>query len=721
MDTNPGGGAASSPVGPSRRHGAARLIWMALIVGFALLGAVGVARAARLGQHVWSLASQGLELAQWAQEPRAALRSPVARAALRSSLQIVRQDLSALQRDGSPLWWGLRRMGWVPVIGGDLQYAPTFLPVGMHLVDAGLAGLAGLEPVLAAHDPESNIPAESLTAETLWRLKVSRAQFAEAELAVAKARADLDTVPAQRLSPRAAALVALAQAYVPALQAALGLLQDAPALLGADQPATYLILAQNDQELRPTGGFVSGVGMLRIEGAKIVTATLEDAYAVDGACECGIHAPAPLREYMWAPALKLRDANWSPDLPSSAAVARSIYSRCRGVQVDGVIAFDLEAAGAMLDVLGPLQPPGYDVPVTRESFQEFLARYWANPMASPTMSENRDAWWLHRKDFMGDLLREMVNKIDAGWEQIPARRAVEILVPLLHEKHLQVYVDAPSAQRALESAGWAGAMRQGGDDYLLIVDANVGYRKVNPYIEQHIDYRVAPGADGMTQATLTLDYRNNSPGSAECIAGARYDATYGEMMQGCYWDYVRVYIPRGSRLLSAAGGDSAASLAEERGRAVLGMLLIVPPGQSRQIVFTYETPASPTRAGGYELLVQKQAGTRGATLRVAVSGAGPVLRCEGCPSATDLKGSALALTLNTDMRITWQGPAPARARKRPLYGLIVSGLLCLGGSVYLARSPRRRGSASRAVPRLFHRRMPDHPRPGVQSSDDGGV
>jgi hypothetical protein len=31
----------------------------------------------------------------------------------------------------------------------------------------------------------------------------------------------------------------------------------------------------------------------------------------------------------------------------------------------------------------------------------------------------------------------------------------------------------------------------------------------------------------------------------------RYDPVYEQMMDRCYWDYLRVYVPQGSRLLDA--------------------------------------------------------------------------------------------------------------------------------------------------------------------------
>lgn len=669
-----------------RGHRWAGLLGPLLLVILLFTAFVPLAKLVRVALHAGSLVSQAYALGRWARDPSVALRSSTGRAALRAGLGTMREDLAVLQVEGRPLGWALRYAGALPLVGGDLQALPSLFQAGIRLTDAGLAALWGLEPVLAVYDPGSGVPPENVTPELLWRLKTAQPHLAEAERAVAEAQLHLDRVSALRLSRWLAPPVSLAHTYVPALRAALGLAQAAPVLLGADRPATYLILAQNDHELRPTGGVISGAGLLRIDGARVISATLEDSYAADADCAVRVAPPAPLREYMWAPALKLRDANWSPDLPSSLAVVRSIYSGCRGIEVDGVIVVDLQAVAVVLDLLGPLQPPGYETPVTGATFQAFLAQYWANPAGAQTMSENKDQWWLHRKDLMRDLLHELVLKTESGLGSIPVRRAAPELVRLLQERRLQVYLDEPSARAALAAAGWDGAIRPTAGDYLLVADANLGFRKVNPSIERVIDYRVAPGSGGGPAVTLTLEYRNSSPGPDACIAGARYDETYNELMQGCYWNYLRVYIPRGSRVLSVAGGDSAVSLDEERGRAVLGMLLIVPPGQSRRVVLVYQPPEAGEPLVARELLIQKQAGLPEGPLRVALPDEGRILACHGCASDAAVHGSVLTTTLSRDVRLVWA--EPARPGNGPDYRLLLPGLALLAVAGFLARARR---------------------------------
>jgi len=233
-------------------------------------------------------------------------------------------------------------------------------------------------------------------------------RLAEAESAIAKARIVRERLTSQKLSPGLAKWIARLDRYLPVLEAATHLAQVAPEMLGRERPVTYLILMQNNHELRATGGFISGVGLIQFSEGKIITTTFQDSYRVDAGCDLSLHppAPAPLRKYMWAPALVFRDANWSPDFPSSAQVARSIYSLCNGTDVEGVIGIDLDSVDALLRALGPLQPKGYPEPVTSETLLKFVGEYWTDPLRSASISEKEtNDWWCHRKDFMADVLQ----------------------------------------------------------------------------------------------------------------------------------------------------------------------------------------------------------------------------------------------------------------------------------------------------------------------------
>ncbi|MCB0092387.1 MAG: DUF4012 domain-containing protein, partial [Caldilineaceae bacterium] len=75
-------------------------------------------------------------------------------------------------------------------------------------------------------------------------------------------------------------------------------------------------------------------------------------------------APAPMQRYMGLPLMLLRDANWSPDLPTSAQMIRGIYAQETGDYIDGLVTVDLHAVQRLIDGLGGLTLPGAEETLT---------------------------------------------------------------------------------------------------------------------------------------------------------------------------------------------------------------------------------------------------------------------------------------------------------------------------------------------------------------------
>ncbi|MBN1179650.1 MAG: hypothetical protein JXD18_10580, partial [Anaerolineae bacterium] len=198
----------------------------------------------------------------------------------------------------------------------------------------------------------------------------------------------------------------------------------------------------------------------------------------------------------------------------------------------------------------------------------------------------------------------------------------------LEERHLFVYLpDAGPAGDAIHAAGWDGALREGAGDYLMVVDANLGFNKASPYVTEALSYTVDLRDIGRPQAELIIEHAHTVPaGAIVCDHTPRYDLTYEQMMRRCYWDYVRVYAPEGSQLLEATrhpvpgellvtglGRDGDAEvLSGEVDKTTFATLLVLAPGERVETRFVYDLPPGTVNQEGdvwrYSLTIQKQGG-----------------------------------------------------------------------------------------------------------------
>ncbi|MGB9777212.1 MAG: DUF4012 domain-containing protein [Anaerolineae bacterium] len=572
--------------------------------------------------------------------------SPTAACALVSAL---RADVEALQREAGWLIRAAPALGWLPSVGGDLRAAPHLLATADHLTRAGILACDALSPALDSL--QGDIGFQTVEA-VLPHLAAARPSLEEALGEVEKATAAWRHGDLQTLSPRTARRWALLDRALPLLRAGLSAAILAPDLLGFDGPRTYLILAQNEDELRPTGGFLTGVGEVRVEAGRVVTMTFRDSYAVDDFSLPYPDPPDSLRRYMGIDLWLFRDSNWSPDFPTAARQAVALYRPGYPVSVDGVIALDQYALRELVGALGPLTVEGANGPVTARTVIPYIRQAWA-----PEEGKLTREWWRERKSFMGVLAQAAWDRLQKG--PIDGRTLARTLLRLLEEKHMLVYFSNPQAQILLAEQNWDGALHPGAGDFLMVVDANVGYNKASARVQQSMTYEVDLSRRPPS-AMLTLVYTHTGATGYPCVPEARYDPVYEQMMDRCLWDDLRVYVPRGSRLLDATRipvpGESLWSGETESGEVIvrpaeegpllsLETLLLLPPGTTQTRTFTWELPEGAVvwqgDEGTYILRVQKQPGTVGHPLRLRVRLPEGATLLAADPSPSAVEGSVL--------------------------------------------------------------------------------
>jgi len=552
----------------------------------------------------------------------------------------MRHDLEAIQAKTGPFLPATRLLSWLPTYGGDLAAAGDLLDLAVRVSAAGDRTFQALAPALellpgSGGDAD---PALSVGERLLPVLVAAQPelQIARQELAAAaQARERLD---ANSLSPRVAGLLARLDRYLPWFETALDASALAPGLLGADGPRTYLIIAQNSQELRATGGFISGVGELTVEGGRLGSPQFSDSYAVDNFQMPQDLPPEDFRRVLQGGLLLFRDANWDPDFPTTAQRALDIYARNRDVQADGLVALDLAAVQLLVGAVGPLQVEGIDEPVTGANVLDIIQAQWGS-----SANKTEGDWWLHRKDFMGQIASAAMQQLMTGQNLQPAKLA-QALKQALDEKHILLYLDDPQAAGLTRGRNWDGAVATPStpSDQLLVVDSNVGFNKVDVNITRSIRYRVDLSDNEGPRAQLTLTYQNRGTQPVDdCTQKSNYGDTYADMIERCYWDYLRIYVPAGSKLLAGPGvplppGSMLAHMADPLpsppisptlstgDREVWTTLFDLEPTGKRTLTFDYQLPGDVLEHGAdglmtYRLRVQKQPGTGATPLRVEIA------------------------------------------------------------------------------------------------------
>ena len=538
-------------------------------------------------------------------------------------------DMDAVQADLRPLFPVFNALQGLPVIGKYMDQLDPLLTYADDLAQAGEAIVAGLEPLL-----ENQTASLSLPERAVQVLKAGQEYFTAAARSLDQAKSVRPSIRAELLPGSMRSIFTMLDEKFNLLVAGNELLQAAPTFLGSDQPQNYLVLAQNRDELRATGGFISGIGLVTLKAGTLESFSLGDSYAIDDYTKAYPAPPAALKRFMLADYWVARDANWSPDFPTSAQQAQALYTLSTGIETQGVIAFNQLAVRKVLEVTGPVQVPGTDTPISADNVEEYMRQAWTPEPAQGLSPE----WWLHRKDFMMQLGNVIIEKVLEAGDGPQLLNLAKSTLSMLEQGQLLLYFNDQTAQDALEQAGWDKAIHESAGDYLYLVDSNVGFNKVDSVVTRSLTYRVDLREMTAPSGEVTMIYQNNATGNAACVQVASYgNGTYQDMQQRCYWDYWRLYSPGGvefissdaqpvpaSELLNNEGwSGQVESMAGEGGKNVFAGLLVLPESQASSVDLSYHLPVTVLQSSAqsvftYTLQVDVQPGLQGLPFRLVV-------------------------------------------------------------------------------------------------------
>ena len=371
-----------------------------------------------------------------------------------------------------------------------------------------------------------------------------------------------------------------------------------PVILGSDIPVKYLVLFQNNMELRPTGGFIGSFALVTFKEGKIIDLNVSDVYTADGQLRGYVAPPEPIKMYLGEANWFLRDSNWDPDFPSSATTAEWFLEKEIGESVDGVIAVDLEFARGLIKEIGPIYLSDFGKEISSDNLYEII-QYEVEKDFFPGSQK--------KATFLTALARELMDELI----NIPADKYVDIgktISKSLDEKHIQIFLHNKNAQRALADLGWDGGVYQptcSGNcyaDWLGVVDANVGVNKANYFVQRSSTLNVTM-SEGEIAKELTILIKN--------------DASNALGNDAIYKSYLRVLAPQKAYFSDIEIFDStekefvAPEVEEVRGRKEAGVFVEIGPGHSKNITFSWKEKIdlSFETSGEYRLYWRKQAGT----------------------------------------------------------------------------------------------------------------
>lgn len=371
-------------------------------------------------------------------------------------------------------------------------------------------------------------------------------------------------------------------------------------IFGETANKNYVVILQNSQELRPTGGFIEAVALLSFAKGSISGVETYSSYQLDNKMQTQITPPEDLQRILGEQQWWLRDANWYPDGPkTSEQIARVAHSTI-GKQPDGVIILNTLSLPAILAATGPIELPEFNEVLTDKNIAERLEFHTELPHQ---MAENK-------VEYRGAILKALVSKLGQLSDD-QTQAFLRVIQQELDNRQLLLYSTDEKIQQSFAKFGWVGSFafpscpapfneHDCETDGIAQIETNVGVNRANAYIDREVTHNIALTPEGASH-THSITWQNRAQTQA--------------WPKGDYRVYVRLYVPRQVTSVSATLNGIPVSAQEimrqsSQNTEEIGLVVVVPIKEKATLEVTYTTPMNLNKAVASYLFYQvRQPGT----------------------------------------------------------------------------------------------------------------
>lgn len=426
------------------------------------------------------------------------------------------------------------------------------------------ADLAAAYPAIqSGDDPSSLLAAHSAAVSQL--VTKQKASFDQLTYNLKQADTELSRVPDWVLLNKRGELLQLKQQVhhlstaVPHATAFITALRHA---LGSDDhdPHTALIIFQNNDELRASGGFMGSYAVVTGSGGDIRSFNLgTDVYKLDKALMVkeSINPPPELQTII--PLWGFRDSNvgegFLPDLGTQVA---DFYSKASGVKPDLILFTDLSILQDVLALTGPVALPGTTTVLDHSSVSTALTTYIEKDYWDSDANKAAN----EPKSIIGDLIPVIIGTLRGHPNALHGLPG--LISAATERKSLQLWSSDDSLVTA--SAPLFPTDTPPSGDWLKIVNNNLGGKKSSSNVYQDVVI-TDQGKSGERDRTVTITRTHHGKGIWPD------DENH---------NYTEVYLPPTAEIIQNPTGKGGENLMPQAVQAAYGLVGVTWPGEVKR-------------------------------------------------------------------------------------------------------------------------------------------
>lgn len=574
-----------------------------------ILGAIGVVVVVLAGVGVYtytqlSSARDDIDQARTsATELQTALESGDQVAAQRSLVSLQQSIGDADSTLGSALFSAVAKL---PVYGKNIDAVRTVTSTLERVADTGLPPLVGIADQFngKTFNPQDG----AIDVEAIAAIGPNVAESAEV---ISEASTDLASIDASSLMGSLQGPVEDVQDKLghaaEVAQRASQASQIVPQMLSGKH--RYLLIFQNNAEIRATGGLPGAYAVLEVDDGEISLGQ-QGAGAALGNLPYEATPISDEETELFDTKLvsDFRDINFTPDFPRAAEIGTAILAREQNIEVDGVLSVDPVTLSYVLQALGPIALDDGST-LTSENAVDVLLNGVYVTYPDP---DTQDA-------FFASATSKIFDQVLSGGGDPTA--LLKALTRATNERRVQVWTKDSAITNQLGNSALAGKLPLGEDakNSLGFYMNDATGAKMQYYLDYDIAAKATKCSDAgaqtyQTVTTLTSTAPADSANLPESIRGPGFGAQPGSMLMN-----LNVYAPDAGEVteLTIDGEETVSFELTQEGRGVQLVTVQLDPGQTVTVESTIKS--GPDQRAATQLLATPSinSGSKSSTIRSA--------------------------------------------------------------------------------------------------------
>lgn len=343
-----------------------------------------------------------------------------------------------------------------------------------------------------------------------------------------------------------------------------------PAMLGGAGARTYLLVFQNNAEIRATGGLPGAWATVRADNGELEILKQGSASDFDYHDDPVVDLTQDeLNLYSELMANFFQDSNFTPDFPRTGQIMKAFYAADIGGDIDGVISVDPIALSYILNGTGPVDL-GSGLMLTSDNAVQLLLNY---PYLELPTNALQDL-------FFAVAAKKVFDAVSAG--QGDPREVIEGVLKATGENRILVWSARPEEQKVLRPTAVSGALpRDSGSTPrvgLFLNDSTTTKLEYYLNYETTVDAVACTDDDTQTIETktvLTSDVPSDVSSFSKFLLGPGTGEEPGSMRLN-----LRFYAPYGGLVtdLSITGEEQTVNIGTHHDRNVAIVPVLIKPG-----------------------------------------------------------------------------------------------------------------------------------------------